>query len=222
MSATETIELPNNRLLKIYQDENPESPRSCWDNLGKMVCVHRRYNLGDHNLDDRLEVLQYMADHMDITKIITDLDLEDEIYNNEDKLEEWLNSRKDWICLPLYLYDHSGITMSTSPFSCSWDSGQVGFIFCSTDMIIKEYGDTSPETLEKVTKILENEVEIYDQYLTGDVYGFKIVKLSTCDHGHTHEDEEDSCWGFYGSDIKENGILDNLNQEDTNFILQEA
>ncbi len=27
----------------------------------------------------------------------------------------------------LYLYDHSGITVSTWPVSCQWDSGQAGF-----------------------------------------------------------------------------------------------
>ena len=29
------------------------------------------------------------------------------------------------VILPLYLYDHSGITMNTCGFSCPWDSGQV-------------------------------------------------------------------------------------------------
>ena len=29
------------------------------------------------------------------------------------------------IVQPLYLYDHGGITMNTTGFSCSWDSGQV-------------------------------------------------------------------------------------------------
>lgn len=34
--------------IKIYHDEDAESPRD-WDNLGEMVCFHRRYNLGDCN-----------------------------------------------------------------------------------------------------------------------------------------------------------------------------
>lgn len=46
----------------------------------------------------------------------------------------------DAICLPLYLYDHGGITMSTSPFSCPWDSGQVGVIYCTKEKAIKEWG----------------------------------------------------------------------------------
>jgi len=35
-----------NKVLEIFQDENPESPRS-WDNMGTMVCFHERYSLGD-------------------------------------------------------------------------------------------------------------------------------------------------------------------------------
>ncbi len=34
--------------LEILQDESPESPRE-WENLGTMICFHRRYNLGDKN-----------------------------------------------------------------------------------------------------------------------------------------------------------------------------
>lgn len=219
MDVIENYPLPDNRELKIFYDDNPESPRK-WDNLGTMICAHRRYNLGDVQVSSKLEALQHMADHMDITKIIEDLDLTEEIYNDEDKLEDWLNSREDWVCLPLYLYDHSGITISTSSFSCRWDSGQVGHIFCSTSKILEEYGDVSPETLEKVSKVLEGEVEVYDQYITGDVYGFRVVKKSICDHGHEHEEDEDSCWGFFGSDIKENGILDYLSKQDSDFILK--
>ena len=35
-------------IIKIYQDDTSEdSPREDRDNLGTMVCTHRRYNLGD-------------------------------------------------------------------------------------------------------------------------------------------------------------------------------
>ena len=32
--------------VKVVTDDCPESPRD-WDNLGVMVCLHKRYNLGD-------------------------------------------------------------------------------------------------------------------------------------------------------------------------------
>jgi hypothetical protein len=95
------------------------------------------------------------------------------------------------VILPLYLYDHSGITISTGPFSCPWDSGQVGLIYATKADILKEFGDPNDEKVEeRVEKRLEGEVESYDQYLTGDIYGF-IIK-------DKDEEERESCWGFFG------------------------
>jgi hypothetical protein len=170
-------------MLKIYQDDLGESPRE-WDNLGTMVCWHRRYNLGDKHS-----------------------------YSDPDSFMEWWKKQKG-ILLPLYLYDHSGITMSTSnaryPFNDRWDSGQVGWTYITNEKIRKEYSakKISKKLRERVAQYLINEVETYDQYLTGDVYGFKlIVEKEEC------QVFEDSCWGFYGSNVKENGILDSIPKE---------
>jgi hypothetical protein len=97
------------------------------------------------------------------------------------------------VILPLYLYDHSGITMNTAGFSCPWDSGQVGWIYADEEAIRKEYGEVTPETLEKAEKLLQGEVENYDYYLTGQCYGFQLFR---------GDEEIDSCWGFLG-DIRD-------------------
>ena len=93
------------------------------------------------------------------------------------------------VIMPLYLYDHSGITMSCSPFSCPWDSGQCGWIYADYNMIKKEYGEVTPETVERARSLLQSEVEEYDHYLTGQCYGFKLYEGDA---------EIDSCWGFLG------------------------
>ena len=192
--------LPNDRVFRLVQDENPESPRE-WSNLGTMACFHKRYCLGDRDIP-------FSSDQFDSWA-----EMEDYIWKDLDAA----------VVLPLYLYDHSGITMNTTGFSCPWDSGQVGFIYVTRDKIMEEYGVKSirQELKEKVEKMLVSEVETYDQYLTGDVYGFEIVKIVKCDHGHEHEEQEDSCWGFFGDDIKENGILDHVSPEDAKVILGE-
>ena len=157
--------------LSIVRDEDPLNPRLDYDNLGKMICFHKRHNLGDeHNIDP--------SD-----------------FNGWDEMEEHLTKEHDAvIILPLYLYDHSGITIQTTPFSCPWDSGQVGFIYMDRTTILNE-APGNPKILTKAAKVwaaqcLLTEAQMYDQYLTGDVWGYVIED--------SESNEVESCWGFYG------------------------
>jgi hypothetical protein len=170
-----------NLIVEIHQDEQPENPRD-WDNLGIMICHHNRYKLGDkHNINPN-------------------------DYNSFKEMKKDIIKEYDVaVMLPLYLYDHSGITISTSPFNCPWDSGQVGFIVISKKKIREEFSvkRITKKIKENITKTLESEVKTYDQFLTGDIYGFKILKDGI---------EIDSCWGFYGSDINTNGMLNYIDE----------
>jgi len=102
----------------------------------------------------------------------------------------------DYIALPVYMYDHSGITISTSPFSCPWDSGQLGIIAVSKEKVRKEYTWKvfNKNRIETIKNYLKSEVDTYDQYLRGEVFGFIIEKDG---------ENIDSCWGFYGHDYCE-------------------
>jgi len=118
-------------------------------------------------------------------------EIEDEVANS---IIEWTRipdlvelAGKHNVILPVYLYDHSGLTINTTGFSCPWDSGQLGWIYATHESVIKEYGAVTPETLEKAENLLRSEVEEYDLYLTGQCYGFKLYE------GHN---EINSCWGF--------------------------
>jgi hypothetical protein len=170
--------------LRVVQDSCGEDPRG-WDNLGTMVCFHNRYNLGDKH--------SYDADD----------------YSGWEEMKKAIlkEEGRGTVILPLYLYDHSGISMSTGAFSCRWDSGQVGFILANKKSILAEFGGkiVTKKLRERIEGILEGEVETYTKYLEGDVYGFVI------------EDEEgehiDSCYGFYGTDFATNGMLDYINAE---------
>ncbi len=108
-----------------------------------------------------------------------------------DEMLELLQSINSIVLMPLYLYDHSGITMNTTGFSCPWDSGQVGWIYADKDKILLEFGgDTlTPELREKAEALLTGEVKYYDHYLRGDCYGFQLYK---------GDEEIDNCWGFLG------------------------
>lgn len=158
--------------LKIEHDQDPIHPRREWDNLGTMVCFHRRYDLGDKT--------DYRSEDFDNWE-----ELENNILENEGEV----------VMLPLYLYDHSGITISTSPFGCSWDSGKVGVIFMSKHKIKKEGIDES-----KVEEYLKNEVETYDSFLRGDVYQYKVYEIETCNKGHEHKTLVECCGSYYSEE----------------------
>ena len=155
--AIETIEY-RGKTIEIFQDVDTENPRKEWDNLGVIACKHSRYELGDKEHD-------------------IDFDETDESLDKQ--------MARFPVTLPLYLYDHSGITMNTTGFSCEWDSGQVGFIYATSEAIKENFNvkRISKKLLAEVTKILVGEIETYDKYLTGEVFGY--------DTG------DDSCWGYF-------------------------
>lgn len=197
-------------VLKVHYDEFAENPRT-WDNLGTMVCWHRRYNLGDkqsYNPEDFAvdlasdldpEKVERLIDRYHILSWESALTYEDVVINPCFEIID-----KHVILLSLYFYDHSGITISTSPFSCSWDSGQVGWIYVTKDQIRKEYSvkRISKKLLKRVAELLAAETEEYDKYLTGQVFGFVLEDTSGA--------HLDSCWGFLGDNFVTNGMVDHL------------
>lgn len=174
----------------ITTDDGPESPRE-WDNFGTMVCFHDRYDLGDkHDYNSPEQFWLSLAEELtgEECEKLEELELEALQKLVDDKI----------VILPLFLYDHSGITMKTSPFGCQWDSGQVGYIYITYEKIKEEYSlkKISKNAIEKAKKLLVAEIETYDQYLTGDVY--TIVKEV---YGTDKEQIDYDCvGGFYGHD----------------------
>jgi hypothetical protein len=177
--------------IDIIPDDSPESPRE-WDNLGTMICLNRKYSyLGDQNHDYNIND-----------------------YNDENEFERDIIKReRPAVVLPLMVYDHSGITMYVGTTGDRWDSSFVGFIFISKEKARKEYGWKliTKARREKLEEYLRNEVKVYDQYLTGDVYGYRITDTGT-------DEEVDSCWGYYGSDEcmdEAESIVNHIIEKDT-------
>ena len=209
----------NRYTLEVIQDECPDNPRN-WSNLCTMVCWHICYILGDdHSFESPDEFMQHLY-----------LDVIGKHWCDEHESDDWHDIYKelqktDFVLIKqINLYDHSGITISTSsgyPYNDRWDSCCVGFIYVTKKTIFKECGDITEENWkDRADKYLEGEVQTYDQYLRGDVYGYTLTKKTIhqekCPHCgeviREYEDNEevDSCWGFYGDCLEENGILDNL------------
>lgn len=157
-----------NRTVKIYRDPTPINPREEWDQEDVMVCFHKRYNLGDTGHG-------YSYDH----------------YGNWSELEAAI--REDHnpdALLPIFMIDHSGTSFSTEPFSCPWDSGQVGFVFLPHGKALEIYGKNDAERESKAIEFIKASVKEYDDYCNGNCYGYVVEDEDG--------EEEDSCWGFLG------------------------
>ena len=158
-------------VIRIEQDEDAQSPREDVDNFGTMVCFSHRYSLGDEH------------------------DYRSSDYSDWEAMEEAIVQQEDpAVILSLYLYDHSGITISTSSFNCPWDGGQIGFTFVSKADVRKEYGlkRISKKALIRAMNLLDAEVKAYDTYLTGDVWNYIIERKGG--------EEISSCCGLFGHD----------------------
>lgn len=170
--------------LSIYQDEEPMSPRE-WDQLGVMVHWHRRYDLGDRKLTDGERAA---LEHGGWTG-----------------LRKHLERQHGALIGPVVsigLLDHSGLHVWAGggahwSDSAGWDSGTVGFVYATLERA-RELG--VPESDEEIKRQLAAEIEEFDHYVRGDVYGYVIDRLTTCNKGQEHAEHVDSCWGFYSAE----------------------
>lgn len=124
-------------LLTVEQDDYAEDPRN-WDNVCTMVCFHRHYSLGDkHDYDDGDEFFE------DILHDVCGMEREAfEELSTREKYKLACESDKIYI-KELNLYEHSGITISTScdyPYNDRWDAGCVGWVYVSKERAMEEWG----------------------------------------------------------------------------------
>ena len=137
------------------------------DCLSKMVLLHNRWRIGDpHNYKQ-------------------------EDYKSWDELARGiLRDNPNAVILPVYMYDHSGLAFSTGPFSCPWDSGQVGFIFFP----LKDYREAhgikrvSKKMRKEMEETLTQVVQDYSDELNQTYYYFKIEDEPSV-HGFTSEED---------------------------------
>lgn len=156
----------------------------------------------------RQRALGERGDHVDYDYFI------DALYENFPPAMEEAMARLDkyLYILPVNMYEHSGVALSTGngyPFCDPWDSGQAGWIYVDIYKIREEYKvkRVTKEIIERVDKVLSQEVDTYGSYMNGEVYGYVIYEWTDeepYDDNYEYDDEEefweqgDSCWGYIG------------------------
>lgn len=113
------------------------------ENLGIMVCSHKRYKLGDEQLN--------MNE-----------------FKSWDEVEKWLEEERGaMVMLPLWLYFYEGrIYIRTYPCGkYKGDGKQIGLIYTTSERIEKEFGEATWREFGMVRYRLADEVAKYDDYL---------------------------------------------------------
>lgn len=212
--TAETTTRPVLTRARIIVDDSPESPRE-WDNLGVFVgAEHRSYEIGDRRpTATEIRALERGGFAL---------------------LERYLRRTEGAThVLAVGMLDHSGVHFYVGggahwTDSAGWDSGTCGFIYDSREG--REACGTPPEL---IAEALAGEIETYDQWASGDVYGYVIERRTLCALcsaldaddvparcPHCDLDTDDSCWGFYGADPRENGMAEYLDAEDLAALVE--
>jgi hypothetical protein len=139
-------------VIEIIWDPDISDPREM-DNLGIMLCAHRRYTLGDEQVeaDSRFSECGSWAEIRQVIEADGGTHLK-----------------------PLWLLDHSGLAMSTGSFGCDpggWDSGVVGVIYTTKERI-----DLIGTPEDSIDECLDAEVKEYDDYLQGHGFGYVVTR----------------------------------------------
>lgn len=154
----------------IHQDDDCSyaDPRQN-TNVGTFVHWHRRYELGDREIDSQENEAMRRGGVKLLSRYLT-------------------LARGATIVIPVGLLDHSGLTIYAGggphwSDSAGWDSGTVGVIYDTP-----ESREETGVPLDKIEEALRSEIEEYDKYLRGEIYGFVVGD----------DDLEDSCGGHLG------------------------
>lgn len=212
--------------IEIDYDQDRDSPRD-WGRESTMICWSGRNTLGDEpefgngsagspsldaeeylmamaeNFDPGIEEWRDREDNRLYTKHGYTSTYKEALAELRDRVRARIERALDahYLMLPLYVYEHGGITMNTGGYSCPWDSGQAGYIYITKKAALKEFGShrgangkskiLTRKLREEYLGYLKGEVEEYAQFLEGDVYCTSVTRKGK---------HIDSCCGYYGLD----------------------
>lgn len=187
--------------IVIEQDNNPANPCREFDLLGTQVYWHSRLGLGHEYVNTSRQIpVEWL-----ITRLVNAHSLpDDKVDDLQDDLIKALQEFEKYnLVIPVFFYEHGGITIRAESKGTgwdSWDSGQLGFVYVSLSDIKREFQvkRLTRKVLEKARDVLRSEVRLYDDYLQGEVYTY-FVKSN---------DGEvlDSCGGYYGEEGKKEAL----------------
>lgn len=188
-----------NRLLEIYQDRDAISPRKDRDNLS-IITSFDSYRDGiadDDNLRgcsfDSWTIFQdYMIrvyDAITVVPICAWVTKNSSVYNIDPDPE--IISYNKWTSAP-------------------------GIMYTTKERVQELCGDDPKYyTDEFLLSAFKGELEDFNIYIAGEIFGYKLFEVETCKCcGQEIREEINSCWGFYGTDHSKSGLFDSAGWSD--------
>lgn len=180
------------QILLVAPDEDCENPRE-HTNVSVMWFFHGRHsNLGDKK------------------------DVKSEDFDGWEEMAEHLRTEEGALHIaPVFMYEHSGRSLSLGAFGDRWDSGQLGLMWTTKEKLAETVGEDATD--EQIMKAYEAELEEYNRWIEGDCWWYRLVspppgfdpEAAGMSIDYDKWTEEDTCGGFLGYDDKESGLLDN-------------
>lgn len=152
MAPLETREV-NGFTIEFHYDPDATSPRD--DDPGvSMVLYHRQYNFPN------------------------DAEISFSDWENLGDIGDYLTCKGALLVVPVYMLDHSGVSLSVRDYADSWDSGQVGFAYITPENWKNTQGAEwtgSGEDRAQAHRLISAEVTTYGQYVNGECYYYVIT-----------------------------------------------
>jgi len=129
----------------------------------------------------------------------------------EDDIAQWYRGNKSlekkWWVFPVAAYIHSGVVLSLGSGrhfpDYNWDVSHVGALLVERKRGLRE---------TKAHKWAEGLIETWNDYLSGNIYGYMIEDYKG--------NEEGGIWGFYG-DYEKSGLIDEAKAEIDDMVLEQ-
>lgn len=178
MSNVYAVAENDNYKVTVRYDDTAESPRE-WDNVCDIITFSTQVHIKEGVYKD-MEASQFMRE---------------------------VEPKMDFFISPLYMYNHSGISLSLSPITCDWDTSKIGWVYVTLDRFKEHYFDDytgSEEQKKKLTDAINGELSVFNDYYAGNVFYFTLEKKVTCQCcDHVAYSDIDSVGGYYFNSFKE-------------------
>lgn len=215
--------------VRIVHDDNPMSPRYHSDSMGHLAVWHKDFSIGDNEILENYQNEGHLLSVI-LSGIGQPSDMADEEW--EELLElvcecdiDAMNRalelvQKRYIIWPLSLRDYSNYVRleKRDAFYSKYGRRDVhGFMYLSDEDALKEYD--SYDYIERAENYIQGELNEYNMYLEGDVWGIILEgKCECCESWVTI----DSCWDIYGYDYAKNSWNEYFGLEGTELINTEV